>query len=196
MACTRVGAYCIRPPRHPAGMNDCLRGRGGPCGGSEVWPGTCRGVSHTPPLRPGGQEKGRAHTVKRPCKPCVIISYTMKRLCRCCVIAPHTATTLCRWCMVISHTATTLRRWCMILSHTATTLCRCCIVISHTATTLCRCCVAVSHTATRLRRWCMVISHTATGHAMGRMQYAPTRVHVGRMLLRPYMYPDKLDRRP
>ena len=24
----------------------------------------------------------------------------------------------------------------------------------------------------------------------------PTRVHVGRMLLRPYMYPDKLDRRP
>ena len=129
-------------------MNDCLRGRGGPCGGSEVWPGTCRGVSHTPPLRPGGQEKARAHTVKRPCKPCVIISYTMKRLCRCCIVVSHTATGLCRWYMILSHTATTL----------------------------CRCCIVVSHTATRLRRCCMVVSHTATGHAMGRMRpYLGTR---------------------
>ena len=150
-------------------------GRGGPCGGSEVCRIHVGAQKHTPPRHLAGMND------------CTRVgAHIAKGLCRWCMILSHTATRLCRWCMVISHTATGLCRWCMVISHTATGLCRCCMVVSHTATGLRRCCMVVSHTAARLCRCCMVVSHTATGHAIGRMQYAPTRVHVGRMLLRPY----------
>ena len=116
-------------------------------------------------------------------------AHITKGLRRCCMVISHTAKGLRRCCMVISHTATRLCRWCVVVSHTAKGLCRCCMVISHTATTLCRCCMVVSHTATRLRRYCMIVSHTATGRAMGRMQYAPTRVHAIHV-------PGQIRRRP
>ena len=153
-------------------------GRGGPCGGSEVCRIHVGGELHTPPRHPAGMND------------CTRVgAHITKGLRRCCVVASHTATTLCRCCMVISHTATTLRRCCMVVSHTATTLCRCCMVVSHTATGLCRCCVVISHTATTLRRWCMILSHTATRYAMGRMQYAPTRIHAIHV-------PGQIRRRP
>ena len=104
------------PPRHPAGMNDCLRI------GAHITKRLCRCcvvVSHT------------ATTLRRWC---MVISHTATTLCRCCMVISHTATTLRRWCMILSHTATTLRRCCMVVSHTATGLRRCCIVVSHTAT--------------------------------------------------------------
>ena len=169
--------------------------RGGPCGGSEVWPGTRVGANCIRPTRHPAEmndcTRVGAHITKGLRRCCMVVSHTVTGLRRCCMVVSHTATGLHRCCVILSHTATTLRRWCMILSHTATTLCRCCMVVSHTATRLCRCCVVVSHTATAPRRCCMILWHTAAGHAMGRMQYAPTRVHVGRMLLRPYMYPAK-----
>ena len=127
-----------------------------------------------------------AHITKRLCGCCMVVSHTATGPRRCCVILSHTAAGLRRWCIVVSHTATRLCRWCMVVSHTTTGLCRCCVVVSHTATTLRRCCMVISHTATAPRRCCMIVSHTAARHAMGRMQSAPTRVQVGRMLLRPY----------
>ena len=97
------------PPRHPAGMNDCTRGWGGPCGGSEVCRIHVGAYRIRPPRHPAGMNdcpRVGAHITKRPCRCCMVILHTVKRPCRCCIVILHTVPAPRRCCTLISHTAT------------------------------------------------------------------------------------------